>query len=314
MKTARLKELETNLHRNPARMEIVLAELVDAGLLSGEELSIQAGSTFARSYRQDIADTRILEDASGEVLQVDTHREGLYDQLPYHLFHRPEPFGTTRLLKNRLAESEAARAREAAARAFFHPFEQVLNATAIKVALQEKKLTDAFHSPLYRSLLRKLWPRCTKVKTDRLPLLAYVLPLAHSISGDLALMQPCYQSLLLAPVRLTYRYGALPSDPVDPFAAGNTLGSDLTLGGLPREELPMLEITVGPLGRNQADEFLPGEAGTAMLDLLNDCLVPYEVDVRVNLTLVAGAEDLQLAADRSPASRLGISATLIPTP
>ncbi|MGB3799250.1 MAG: type VI secretion system baseplate subunit TssG [Lewinella sp.] len=313
MKTARLNELETVLNRHPARLEILLAELVEAETVSQDELSIRATSTFARNYRQDIAGTKVKEGPSGDLLEVRTHREGLYDQLPYHLFHRPEPYGPAQKLKSRLAESEAARAREEAARAFFFPFEHVLNATAIKMALQERKLTDAFHSPLYRNLLKKLWPRCAQVAVERLPLLAYVLPLAHRISGDLALMEPCYRSLLLAPVSLQYRYGADGYDTADTGPAGTTLGLDLTLDGRPAEELPVLVITVGPLPRQRTEEFLPGGSGTAMLEVLNDCLVPYEVDVQLTISLEPGSEAFSLAGERTTASRLGLTAVLTPS-
>ncbi|WP_116106519.1 hypothetical protein [Lewinella sp. IMCC34191] len=313
MKAAQLNELEDVLSRHPARMEILLAELVDADVLTSEEMSIRAASTFARNYRQDIAASRVRETPSGDVLDVQTHREGLYDQLPYHLFHRPEPYGPTQKLTSRLAESEAARAREEAARAFFFPFEHVLNATAIQVALQERKLTDAFTSPLYRNLLLKLWPGCAAVHPERLPLLAYVLPLAHRISGDLELMEPCYRSLLLAPVKLAYRRLSSSPESGNQAPMGTTLGLDLTLEGRPEEELPSLVITVGPLNRQRSEEFLPAGPGTAMLDLLRECLVPYEVDVRVQITLESAAESFHLAGDRVPASRLGLTATLIPS-
>ncbi|PPK88779.1 type VI secretion system (T6SS) VasB/ImpH family protein [Neolewinella xylanilytica] len=313
MKAARLNEIEQVLSRHPARMEFLLAELVNADMLSPEELSIRATSTFARNYRQDIAGTKVKEEPSGDLLEVRTHREGMYDQLPYHLFHRPEPYGPTQKLKSRLAESEAARAREAAARAFFFPFEQVLSATAIKVALQERNLTDAFTSPLYRNLLLKLWPGCAAVHPDRLPLLGYVLPLAHRISGDLELMALCYRSLLLAPVQLAYRRSAGPSKPGEPAPAGTILGLDFTLDGRPEEELPGLVVTVGPLSRQRSEEFLPAGQGTAMLELLHECLVPYEVDVRLQITLQPAEESFRLADDRIPASRLGLTATLTPS-
>lgn len=311
MKEARLIPLLEILGHHPARLEALVADLVRRDLVSLPEVEMQAISTFARNYSRDVATATIKEYPDGKVLRLLTHREGLYDQLPSGLFHRPEPYYPGQKLSARLEESRASREREEAARQFFSPIEQEFFLTAIKAELTERELTDAFNSPLRQKLLLEIWSHCTRVPARSLPLLSYVLPLSHRIAGDLELMAACYRAVLLAPVTLGYA----PHKNDDPFetnavASGDRLGVDFNLGGTPIAELPVLELRIGPLGRERCEEFLPGGAGTELLTLLNDCLLPYEVDVKPNFEFAAGAATLRLNNEREQGSRLGFTSRL----
>ncbi|MEM9258838.1 MAG: hypothetical protein AAGA62_04265, partial [Bacteroidota bacterium] len=266
--------------------------------------------TFARNYSHDIAAAEIADYPSGPILRLSTHREGLYDQLPYALFHRPEPYYPGQKLQSRLEESEAARARELSARKFFFPFEQEYFLTGVKTELNERRLTDGFYSPLRRRLLLEIWTHCTRVRAEKLPLLSYVLPLSYRIAGDLDLMAVSYRAVLQLPIQMNYRFSDESPPMVEPEGEGLKLGVDLGLGGLLVEELPKLEIRIGPMDKARSAAFLPGGEDYELFQLLNDCMVPYELDVLPVYCFHAGEENLVLAEDTPADSRLGFTSRL----
>jgi hypothetical protein len=311
MNVPKVKVLLGHLATHPARLEILVAEMMADGLLKLDEIEFRAVSTFARNYSHDIATAEIIDYPEGSVLRLSTHREGLYDQLPYALFNRPEPYHPGQKLNDRIKETEAAREREAVARSFFHPFEQAFFRTAIKSELTERRLEDGFNSPLRRRLLLSLWSHCTRVPAQSLPLLSYILPLSYRIAGDLALMTVSYRAVLRLPV--TMKYIPPHTDAAHPAAeviTAGRLGQDLTLGGSPKCDLPVLEISIGPLNRKESRNFLPGGAASVLLELLNDCLVPYEVDVCPVFVFHQEAEALVLGSDTAEGSRLGFTSRI----
>lgn len=299
------------LARHPAKVEVLIAELVYRGLLSPEEVEFHPVSTFARNYSHDIAGVRLTEDARGERLTLYVHREGLYDQLPYFLFHQPEPYSPGRRLQERLELNEVARQQEQTARRFFLPLEQEFFHLAVGTELTERRLSAGFNNPLRRRLLLDIWPHCTRVPARTLPVLSYILPLSYHIAGDLELMTACYRAVLLVPVELRYATPRGPDTLVETELPGEQrLGLDFDLGGLPVAELPELEIHLGPLERLQANDFLPGAGGDEALNLLNECLVPYELDVRAVLHFTEPAEELRLGRGQEDDSRLALTSRL----
>ena len=311
MNVPKVKALLGHLATHPARLEALVAEMMTDGLLKLDEIEFRAVSTFARNYSHDIARAEIIDYTEGPVLRVFTHREGLYDQLPYALFHRPEPYHPGQKLDDRIKETEAAREREAIARSFFHPFEQAFFRTAIKSELTERRLADGFNSQLRRRLLLSLWSHCTRVPAKKLPLLSYVLPLSYRIAGDLELMSVSYRAVLLLPVTMKYvppkAEAAHPA--VDVITAGR-LGQNFSLGGSPKCDLPVLEISIGPLNREESKKFLPGGTAALLLELLNDCLVPYEVNVLPIFVFHPEAELMILGTDTTEGSRLGFTSRI----
>ena len=249
------------------------------------------------------------------ILTFTTPREGLYDQLPHALFHAPEAHDPGRPLDDRLEGNRLAREREAEARMFFLPFEQEFYRVGVATEQTERQLLDAFRSPLYRRLLRTTWVRCTRVPRYSLPLLSYILPLAYRIAGDLPLMTACYRAVLGAEVTLEYVTVATPpTEVVDVGFQGRRLGVDFELGGTLPAELPQLELRIGPLPRESTEEFLPGREGDELLLLLNECLVPYEVDVRPVFLFAQADESLRLGGGDVADSRLGLTSRLtLPT-
>ena len=311
MNIPKVKALLGHLATHPARLEALVAEMIAGELLRLDEIEFCAVSTFARNYSHDIATAEVVEYPTGPVLRLSTHREGLYDQLPYALFHRPEAYHPGQKLEDRIKETEAARAREATARSFFHPFEQAFFRTGIKSELTERRLADGFNSPLRYRLLLSFWSYCTRVPAQSLPLLSYALPLSYRIAADLELMTVSYRAVLRLPISMKY----VPADsnlihPAEEVTMSDRLGDDFTLGGTPQGDLPVLEISIGPLNRKEGKDFLPGGTAALLLKLLNDCLVPYEVDVRPVILFNKEDEVLVLGSDTSEGSRLGFTSRI----
>lgn len=314
MITQEIRPLLEKLTFHPASLEAVLSEMVLQGYLDLNEIEVYAKSTFARAYSRDIQSTRIKDYDDRAVLRVETNREGYYDQLPPSLFHRPKPRSRRDDADSRIETYRQTRDQVAAARKFFAPFEQNGFMYSIKQELSERTLIDPFNSPLREQLLLEVWPACKELAKEFYPLLSYILPLSHRVAGDLPLMEACYSALTQVPCKMEYireedaRLGD--SEIQKDFVMGSELGVDMVMDGQPVAELPVLQISFGPIRRSATKDYLPGGAFAGVLQLLADCLVPLDVSISTNLVYAPEEEILAMEDDYTEASYLGLTSTL----
>ena len=311
-KITSVQQLLAHLRGQPLdlRLEVILAELLALGY-SFDDFLIQPVGLFARRYRRDLGAVREeeFERSNRRVVRtvLELHREGLYDALPQQVFHHPggsKPDASPGV-RAMVEEIQRQRRKEKATRQFFLPFEQEFFHCRVRIEQEERRYFTNLSARWYNEALAKFWGVAdTGLPPGPLTNLLYLLPLAHSIVGDLPRTQLCFESVLGQPVQLRVvaplRYTLPVPVPVATASAtsgrlGNlVLGRDLVLGGHYQETLPALEITLQGLSVAQLEGYLAGEWPAKALDLLCQYFVAFETDVVIHYEMAAAEPSFRL--------------------
>ncbi len=303
------------LTNHPARMELLLAELIEAKVLSEDALVVRPRSLFKRSYSKDVlgyeVTTKEGKKKQTETVAIDVAREGLYDALPEFLFHTPEVMSGYKNLEQRVQESEKAREEEAEARRFFLPFEQEFFRQRIHLELEERSLLSNFSSPMQRALFDQFWTDVQGLNPTQEAMLFHLLPAAHIIAGNRPLMAACFSAVLQERVSLHHAppATAVPSSDDGPTLGEATLGLDFVAGEMAAEDLSDLAVNIGPLDLDDLPDYLEGGKKSNLLTVLYNYFVPAEMDVQTHLNLIKQEEGFVLNDDGGTA-RLAFSTYL----
>ncbi|MBK8566767.1 MAG: type VI secretion system baseplate subunit TssG [Saprospiraceae bacterium] len=296
-----------------ARMEVLVAELLDSKLLEPSSLLIRARSTFRRGYSRDIMGAELIPPPknatkTAPTLALDLSRDGLYDHLPEFVFHEPEVPVAYKTHEQRLKKSEQVRDEEVNSRKFFLPFEQEFFRKKIQVELLERKLISINSSPIQEEVFEKFWTSVSGVEPPQRAMLFYLLPLVHKIVGNMALMQSCFEVVLKE--KVTLRKKKMPQADFDrchaPQLGEAALGADFIVGGSTENELSMLEVSIGPLELTSMPDYIENGKKHQLLTILYDYFVPLELDVETKILLEEAANGFTISA-AAGTGRLGFS-------
>ena len=290
--------LLANLRRHPfdLRLEVILAELLDYGCVFDDFL-VQPVGLFARRYRRDLGTVRDEQFERGHRPVVRTvlelHREGLYDALPQQVFHQPgsgtpsAPMGVRAMVE----DIRTQRRKEKATRLFFLPFEQEFFRCRVRIEQEERRYFSNLSARWYNDALARFWGIADAgLPAGPLTNLLYLLPLAHSIAGDLPRTQQCFENVLGHAVQLRVvaplRHALSSAVGLAPAAGGATLGNlllgrDLMLGGDYQETLPALEVKLQGLSVSELEAYLSNAWPARALALLCEYFVAFETDIAV---------------------------------
>ena len=289
-----VRQLLARLRRQPfdLRLEVILAELLTQGYVLDDFLVRPVG-LFARRYRRDLGAVyeESFERRHHAVVRtvLEVHREGLYDALPQQVFHQPGTgAGLGASIVAMVEDSRAQRRKEKATRRFFAPFEQEFFRFRVSIEQEEERYFTSLAAHWYNEVLARFWGLAEAgLPPTALTNLLYLLPLAHSIVGDLPRTQHCFESVLSQPVRLRVlppQRHPLPAAPAEAAPTSGTLGHlalghDLVLGGEYQETLPALEISVLGLTVPALEAYLVGGWPARALALLCEYFIAFETDV-----------------------------------
>jgi len=278
------------LPNNPTKVEALLAELIEAGKLDFDHIRFRMAGLFKRGYQWDVIQAEYPAPRPNELrkLHLELSREGLYDMLPYSLFHHSRQSDAFKSIDKLTEETRQIEEEAQNARRFFAPFEQEFVRTRIKLELLERNLVSGFFNPLQEAIFNQFWKSGShNIPVEQLQVLFYLLPLAHKIAGNLELMRQCFAAVLLEVVGLEY----VQADP-DDFSELNTpalgameLGVDAILGGVVAAEIPQLQITIGPVELKNIPAYLPGRSNDELLQFLCSYFVPLELDPCITVAL-----------------------------
>ncbi|MBO2013019.1 type VI secretion system baseplate subunit TssG [Hymenobacter negativus] len=295
--TISVHHLLARLRRQPfdLRLEVIMAELLAYGY-AFDDFLVRPVGLFARRYRRDLGTVSDEPFERGSLPVVRTvlelHREGMYDALPQQVFHQPgitthDPSSGVRAM---VEDIRLQRRKEKATRLFFLPFEQEFFRMRVRIEQEERRYFTNLSAHWYNEALARFWGIADcGLPPGPLTNLLYLLPLAHSITGDLPRTQLYFESVLGRHVQLRTiepQLHALPTATVaQPNSSGTlgnlALGRDLVLGGDYQETLPALEISLHGLSVADLEAYLAGEWPAKALALLCEYFVPFETDVVV---------------------------------
>ncbi len=313
------------------KLEVLLAELYFSGLNPLREVLVHPAGLFARDFRRDVGrvdvghanilqvdapppDPRVLDSDLQDFLNIEVHRDGLYDYLPEGLFHQAT--GYTRDQAEVFAEIDEQGRRRAAARRFFQPIEQEFYLQRLLLELEERKYDvteDNLRQNPQADILRSFWGIPADLLTVRqLNNLLHLLPIAQRIVTNTELARQCFELVLGVSVQLRtipplmFAIELVPGDvpPSDELSRAE-LGN-FSLDGLYQDTMPAIEIRIGPLNSNQMNDFLANGRNRAILNLLTGYFLPAESQVVDHL--IAGEDNQFLVlVDDDPSSVLGIA-------
>ena len=308
-----VQALLTRLRQQPydLRVEVILAELLDLGY-TFDDFLVRPLGLFARRYRRDLGAVREeqFEHLSRRLVRtvLEIHREGLYDALPQQLFHQPGNTGADAStgVRGMVEEIALQRRKEQATRRFFLPFEQEYYRCRVRIEQEERRYFTNISVRWYNEALSRFWGIADAgIPAGPLSNLLYLLPLAHSIVGDLPRTQLCFESVLGHPVqlrvvaplchRLPIAATKSTGQPEEGRLGNLALGRDLVLGGDYQETLLALAIFLQGLAVAELEAYLNGEWPAKALALLCEYFVAFETDIAVHY-------EMALA---EPAFRLG---------
>lgn len=307
-----VQEYQQLLASHEARMEPLLAELLEQKKLSFDDFVLTSLGTFSRGYLKDIIDCTIKKYNNQEYLSIGLSREGLYDMLPKAIFHAQEKSSPTQSTERYITDnSRREQEREQEAKNFFLPIEQEFYRLKINIEQEERRLIQGFLNPLQNTLFKRFWQDATAIEEEYKDILLYLLPLTHKIAGNDETLADCLSTLLGEQVQIT-RISKKADDfeEIHSFRVNNmNLGVDFILGNTIASEVDQLLVAVGPVKLNTIRDYLTGGAKQKLLEIFCECFVPFELDYVFHISL----EETQKAFvfnDDMNTSRLGYSTVL----
>jgi len=266
-----------------------------------------------------------------DFLNIPVFRDGLYDYLPEGLFHQPTVDDEREFAR----EIDEQAKRKQAARRFFRPIEQEFYLQGVQLELEERKYLineENLSRDDQGEVLRGIWglpadrlvrvprPGGTGWTVTRAPLLdvrqlnnlLHLLPVAHRLINDRALVQQVFVLMLGVPVQLRTIPPLLllieldPGDRVAPNELAQIELGNFSLEGVYQDTMPAVEIRLGPLNETELTDFLPEGRSRAVLDLLLGYFLPAETEVVTHLLTDEANQFLTLADEgENPTSVLG---------
>jgi hypothetical protein len=300
---------ELSGNRYDIRAEALVGQVLQqAGV--GNLVAINDGRFF-REYRKDLYVVDRIEDSwKQQLLQLHLSRTGLYDMLPEGLFH--QPVGESN--RNDSASTMAAYSRrdkkkEASARKFFQPLENSFFWQRVQLEKEEEQLLAGIDSGLLAGYFFHFWGFPEALNKNSAMLLVLLLPYAHHIAGNLALMQSCLEILLQEKVNIRQVASSWSDAGEHEGGLGSlSLGNDMVCGHRFLEDHTCLQYDIGPLQNSFPSEYVQGGENHVLLEVFNNYFAPVEADITINIEIDREKALIRLDEDHSPI--LGYSSVL----
>jgi hypothetical protein len=257
---------------------------------------------FYREYRNDLYAINKIEDAwLHQLLQLRLSRSGLYDLVPEGLFHQSYNNTKSSSAVELAAQSRLDKKKELAARKFFQPVENSLFRQRVLLEQEEENLLAGMDNGLLNDYFFTFWEFPEALNKTSAMLLVLLLPYAHAIAGDIALMQKCLEILLQETVTIELM---APADCAAPGKENNLgtgeLGNDLVCGQTFSEDYPCLQYNIGPLQQSKPVDYCTDGENDLLLQVFNNYFAPAEADIIINVEVDRTKALVELNADESP--------------
>ncbi len=310
MKDKPLNELISSLGAD-IRIEAILAVLLENETVDLDHVVVQTKGVFKRPYSKDILGVELRGKKSGktEVLHIDISREGLYDMLPEGLFHQTmtKAFKTT---EDSVAEFKQHREEEKQARNFFLPLEQEFFRLRSLSEIEERKALFAFSGAAHQGVFARFWGHQPALSRQQSAVYYFLLPLFYHIVGNLPVTALCFEAILGQPVSLQWIPPQKQSTEGYQYPLGAcNLGVDFILGNTWFDEIPAIQVNIGPLKKKDLPDYLPGGSAHTVLELLYNHFLPVEVEPVLKISAKKESEPI-LFTEPKEAALLGYTSTI----
>lgn len=284
---------------NDFKAEVVAAEIVEGGFPDDQVIILMFGA-LKRPYRKDIdaIDEEFSEYDHNHYLVIKTPKEGIYDMLPEGIFHSVSLHQSSTDHRQIIEMMKLHKVQERNARRFFMPFETAINHLRIQMALYENRLDKRSHYSELSDIFSGNWEIFNYLDAVQANLFVQILPIIHDIRDNYPLAETVFELILMLPLKITAarRKPTLLDNPIISMLGENGLGVDFTTGNvLFDDEDDEITINIGPLSKQQLNQFMPGTKQSKILESLCDHLLPVHIDVTTELILLDGDKACVLA-------------------
>jgi hypothetical protein len=271
--------------------------------LHPDDFVVQPDGRFYREYRSDLYAFNKIDDAwLHQLLQLRLSRSGLYDLVPEGLFHQPyNGARSNSSAADMAAQSRTDRKKEQAARKFFQPVENSFFSQRVMLEQEEENLLAGMDSGLLNDYFFTFWEFPEGLNKTSAMLLVLLLPYAHAITGDIALMQDCLEILLQEKITISLIPAGDCTAPGNASSMGmGELGNDLVCGQTFTEDYPCLQYNIGPLQNTKPVDYCTGGDNDLLLQVFNNYFAPAEADIIINVEVDRTKALVELNAHESP--------------
>ncbi len=308
-----LQKIALNLNDVPAdiRAEVLLAQCMEGGLLQ-KQFTAQADGFFYRSYVNDLYKTNYKDQTDyQDYIAVHLSRPGLYDALPEGLFFQAEQSSKRAKDAGEMAEEcRINKKKENEIRKFFAPFEHEFFLQTLKNEAIENNLLQGLRSGWLKEYFIDFWKLPPDIPASAALILVMFLPYVHRIAGDITATAGVLQKIINEPVSINLAYANNTEANTTYNVLGNfTLGSQLTCGQSFVEQYPLATVTIGPLQKTKAYQYVAEGNYFALLRTFYNYFIPANAEVTTTVLLKNDAEKLILNQNEE-APLLGISSVI----
>ncbi len=315
MKLNSLSNSPADIVSTDYKAEVIAAEMVENGI-SADRIVILMSGPLKRSFSKDVE--TIAEEISDydhkEYFLVKTPKEGIYDMLPEGLFHSPTSHKSAKSEKEIIDSIKQRRTEERNARRFFLPFESAIRHLSIQMALYENALDKRSQFEELIKIFSSHWQIFDYFDTRQANIFIHILPIIHDIRDDHKIIETIFELIFLLPVHVTVRrqLSLKPDESVISELANSRLGVDFTTGNhIYDDGDDEILIKIGPMDNKEFHQFMPGNTGSRILELLCDYLLPVHIDAVTEFELHQDEKTTRLFDERNEMnSTLGINTYL----
>lgn len=272
-----VNRLETNY-----KAEALAAGVIEAGREAERTLIVrQKGSKQHISKDIEHVLTSFSQQDLMEYLYIYTNRTGIYDSIPENIFHQPYNTARKKSQEDVIEEIRRHRTEEFYARRFFQPFEMVVDQLLIDVQLYERRFDKKnFHDNL-KNILSDFWPVLQDMTLRQAVFFIRIMPLAHRLHTDYALMGKLLSVIMEVPIKVTL--GELATFKVNrsiKLESGKwKLGVNSIVGKSFKDGSRNVKITIGEASPEDIRYFYEGFKGRTILDGILHKFLPVTMPI-----------------------------------
>lgn len=294
------------------RAEVLLCQSMQNGV-AAHSFVVKNNRFFETEFSRDTCQAEIIEDEwNRHFLEVQLSRPGLYDMLPESLFFQPDnrEFHRKSGAADMAAQYRQQKAKEKELRRFFQPFENEFFYQQLQLEKQESALLDALNNAALNRFLAKFWNLPSALPAHTIASFMLLIPHAHRINGNVALMQDCLRLLLREEVTVKRQPSGYTrvNDDLEQGMGGLQLGDNMICGNSFMEDYPVLHYKIGPLKYTNVSGYLEGGAQLLLINTFNQYFTPAEADIDIEVAIEKESGNMCFTEQDAPV--LGYSSVL----
>lgn len=270
------------------RAEVIINHLIESGDLKTGQYHIQKEGQFARSYRFDVLDTKVLDQPYDDesMLIFNLSRDGMYDTLPEGITHSSTNDIPGKEVETMIREHNDQKKQQKAARKFFQPFENEIFNYGVKTESIESTFLFELNGSKAPEMFYTFW----NIDRDFPPMLISrfirLLPFAYKIVGNISQATHILSLLLEEEVYVNERPYQKYYDKNEQTLLGESrLGLDSITGTEYDDYSSHLEIKIGPLQNSSLSDFIHEGKKKKFTDMFYEYFFPLEVEVSTTVLL-----------------------------